>query len=204
MAEIALNLKDLTRNQKKALARSIKAGLTGNATFPSPSPTTTELENGAKAVEDAEAAVATAAAALADARLGLRTADDALDTLLTNSATNAMDTTRVEAELRSANYPIKGPGAPVGILDAPLNVHVSDGDTNFSADVQWDRRRQSTAYIAEIAEDENGPYVQKYAGTQSRCTIPGLDPTKLYYVRVCTMSSAGMGRWSAPVPFRVR
>jgi hypothetical protein len=204
MADIALGLRDLTRNEKKTLARSIKTGLTGNAHFPSPSPTPAELEAAVAATETQEARVTSAEGQLGLERDLLRQSEAALDAKLTASATNAMDTTTDETKLRSANYPIQAAPTAVGILDAPENVHVSDGDTGLSADVAFNARRKASGYVGEIAEAEAGPYRQVYIGTRSRFTIPGLDATKQYFVRVCTQATAGMGRWSDPVAFRVR
>jgi hypothetical protein len=204
MAEIALKLDDLSRNEKKTLGMSIKTGLTGNVKFPAPDPTPAEIGTDVAGVETAETNVGTAEGHLAMEREALRVAVAKLDTTLTASAKNAIDTTTDEVDLRSANYPLKGARTPVGILDAPGNVHASDGDTNNSSDLQWDAQRRATGYVGEIAEAEAGPYRQVYIGTKSRCTVLDLDPTKLYFARICTQSTAGMGRWSPPVSFRAR
>jgi hypothetical protein len=52
------------------------------------------------------------------------------------------------------------------------------------------------AYVAEWAENSNGPWTQFYVGNKSSTTCSALTPGELYYFRVRAVGPLGPGPWS--------
>ncbi len=181
MIQIALKLARLTRQQLKDLANAIKAGLTSNANFSSPSPTATQIGTAITDLVTAENARATAEGALTAALEAEAQKEEALRAILRASATNCQDAVKNDPEdtqrtkLLSANFPLKSdadPGTPD--MTPPQSFFVNRGDHDGFVDGGCDRIAAAKMYRVRHGISASGPWTTGYEGTKSSFTIEGL------------------------------
>jgi hypothetical protein len=180
------------------LASTMADAFTDNATvFPDPDPTPLELTTAGTALRTAITTLAQAEAALEGLRAAVDDKSAALNLVLTRAskfAENVTDGDPVKLALSGA--PLRGAPAPIGELPAPGNLRASLGDKDGETDLIWDPTKGAMVYIVQYSTTANGPWLQGYMGTMSKCTISGLTSGQEYYFQVCAVGAAGQGVWS--------
>lgn len=202
MPKIKLNFSRLPVTEKIAKARQIVTALTGNASFPTPTPA---LAGVTTAINDLEAAFTASQAARQEAKLKTtdqNSKEDIVDRLLTQLASYveavAGDN---ESLIQSAAMDLRA--APVSATDTPPRPNalaVTAGDTDGEVDLTWDTIEGGKSYVVEKSVDPPTPTSWGHAGvsTKSRTTINGLTSGTRYWFRVAAVNARGQGGWSDP------
>lgn len=203
MAQVKLGLRDKTLDEKADLADLFVTNMTGNATYPNPSPVLATLTGKASAARTKQTARNAASAALALAEQQLAIAETELVTALTSEGEYIQSASGGDAvKIASAGAEVSGPSGPVGPMPAPQNLRASGGDLEGTADLQWDPVRGRSSYIVECAQAAAGPWTQVYVGSKSSTTATALTSGTPYWFRVRAVGAAGPGPWSDPATKR--
>ena len=207
MAEPALKLAQLARNDKKTLAGALAAGLTANpALVPTPKVTPAQLTTAAQAITDQELVVKTAETDLATQRKLLAQKDDALDVLMTTSVDDSAAAVSYDPiSLSKLNIPVKAaPGAtPAAVVGAPQNFSVTQGDHSGEADGHCDAVKGAKLYRVQQAASPSGPWTTAYEGTKSKFTVAGLTPGQEVWFQMSAFVNGQWSDWSDPAKCRI-
>jgi hypothetical protein len=176
-----------------ATARVV-AGMTHNASFPTPTPALTDVI----AARNAYLAAVTAGH---DSRLGRSLRQQtraALVALLRLLAHYVEDTSAGDRTvLMSSGFPLQRSRAPVGPLPAPVQVRMVKGKTSGTAIARCRPIGQARAYQWRVAPASTPmawlPVVTTFA---AHAQFEGLAPTTFYVAQVCAVGTAGAGDWS--------
>jgi len=201
MAKPRLNLDQLTCEQKLTLYNEIKTKLTGNANFPTPTPTVaayTALIATAttKHAEwtDAQQLGKTKTVERADAFA----ASDAATTQLAGfvEAASGGDAAKIESAGMSVRAPKTPPAVPAQVLDLALTA----GDFPGTLDVAFDPQAGAKSYEVQTSPDPmtETSWVFKMSLAKSSGTIPGLTSGSKVWVRARAVGAKGAGPWSDP------
>ncbi len=202
MIQIAFKLRELTIEALKNMAASIKAGLTGNASFPTPSPTTTEIQTAIDVVTTQEAVLKTAEDEVTEQRGVLQQKVEALENVVRAVGANCQDKVKTDPEatarmkLLSANLPLKAEGAPVEEVARPQNFHVSQGDHSGEVDGGCNKAKNAKMYRVRCGATANGPWETKYEGTRSSFTIKQLPVGECFMQMAAFGTNGGWSEWS--------
>ncbi|MCA9219681.1 MAG: fibronectin type III domain-containing protein [Planctomycetales bacterium] len=199
MAKVKLDLRNKSIPEKVQKMRQFVAAMTGNASYPTPSP---DLAAVSSAADNLEAAYneAQAVRLLAkektvaqDARE--READGVLTQLAAYvEATSGGDT----ATIQSAGMDVRDEAAPVGDLPAPGDLTATAGDMDGEIDLDWDSVRRASSYLVQQSPDPPGSWQQVAVVTKSKHTVTGLESGAKYWFRVAAIGAAGQSPWSQP------
>jgi len=172
----------------------IVAGMTGNAAFPTPSPT---VANVVAARNKYLAAVTSGL----DSRLGRsqrKKSRQALVVVLRQLAHYVEDTGAGDRTvLMSSVFPLQQGRTPAGPPVAPTQVRLVKGKTSGTAIARCRPIVHARAYQWRIAPAATPtawlPVVTTFA---AHAEFDGLTPTTVYVVQVCAAGTAGVGDWS--------
>lgn len=202
MAKIRLNLSSLSIPQKIAKAQQIITALTGNAAFPTPSPT---LETIATMIDGLESAFAHAQASRQTAKQHTtiqNQKEDNLDSVLTRLAAYVESVAGAnEQMILSAGMDTRA--AAVATTDPPAQpqgLTPTAGDRDGEIDLSWDTVTGSKSYVIDQSGDPVTPTTWSHAGvsTKSNFTAKGLTSGSRYWFRVAAVNSNGQSGWSDP------
>jgi hypothetical protein len=102
-----------------------------------------------------------------------------------------------QAKLQAIYLDVASTPAPTGPLSAPINIRSFAGEMEQSILIEWDPTMGRDVYIAECAQDPNGPWTQVYIGKKSFAICGGLTSGAEYYFRVRAIGgSTGSSPWS--------
>jgi hypothetical protein len=102
--------------------------------------------------------------------------------------------------LSSGFVPTRDNKKRIGPLPAPGKVRPTY--TGMTGQVMLRMKKVHGAragYTVEIADSADGPWVTCCHCSSSRILVPGLVPTKIYWLRVRAIGTAGPGPWSQAV-----
>ena len=197
MAEIALNFRGLSDLGIIQQCTNIKTALTGNATFPTTTPT---LAAFGTLITTAQTKLTAADTAQQLAKLATADKDAAIAALLAGAkqlASSVSVTANGDAlKLQSAGFSLKSTAAPVGEMPTPQNLSATGGDLEGECDLHWNPVSGRTNYLGEHRTTPSGPWIQFYAGKKSSATATGLVSGTQYDFRVRAVGAAGPGSWS--------
>lgn len=172
--------------------------MTGNAAFPTPSPTLAVVKT---AVDDLEVK---AAAALNRGRVQVmarRVAQRnvlALARQLSNYVESNCDGS-VET-LLSSGFDARRAASPEQMPAVPANPRLKHNGSSgvllfqFNSDGSGNTRNFSVQH----GENPDGPWIDHALSTSTRVEIPGLTPGKVYYARAKANAAAGSSDWTVP------
>jgi len=201
MARIKLNFHQLPIPQKIAKAQQIVAAITGNPTFPTPTPplasVTTSINDLSAAFTAAQAARQTAKEKTSDQNAK----EDSLNRVMQQLAayvesvagddqskilSAAMDTRSVSV---AGSEPASQPQA----------LTPTEGDHDGEIDLTWDKVPSTKSYVIEKS---TGPqptdWVHAGVSTKSAFTAAGLTSGSRYWFRVAAVNNNGQSGWSDP------
>lgn len=209
MIQIALKLTKITITALKNLAGDIKTGLTGNASFPSPSPSTTEIQTAITNVTNQEGALSVAQAAVVAQEDLLEQKVEALRNVLRAAAANCLDAVKTDSEevartkLLSANFTLKTDAEPTPEVARPENFHISQGDHSGEVDGGCDRVEFAKMYRVRCGTTADSLPVTVYEGTKSSFTAKNV-PIGLCYMQMAAFgTNGGWSEWSDIASIRV-
>jgi len=204
VADVELNLKDLTVSELIAIGDRLAAGLEGNTHFPEPRPTLGELRRLVAELEAADAACR-------QQRVRLNSLKTARDSRI-NSLNAALQTEAAYVQKASDGDPKKIMSAnlkiehkwnlwPFGSVNQVVELSANTGDDPGAIDLVWDPIRDADGYEVEISQDiaGAGPWQQCATTAQSKVTIKNLVNRTRYWFRVRAVSGKREGDWSDPV-----
>lgn len=199
MAQVKLNLRDLTIPQKVQKARQIVTAMTGNANFTTPDPALAAITTATDGLE-AKYNEAQAARDAAKARTDLQdAAARTLDQLLASEGSYVQNKSGGDAvKIQSAGMDVRDAGSPVGELPAPGDINATEGDHDGEIDLHWNRAKGAKSYVVQrtTTPTDAGSWGNPAVATKSKITIAGLTTGTKYYFRVAGIGAAGQGGWS--------
>lgn len=202
MSKIKLNLFRLSIPQKIAKAQQIAAALTGNASFPTPSPPLAMIT---AATNDLNTAYAEAQAARQTAKektSAQNQKEDALDQVLTQLAAYVESVAGSNEQLilsagmdtRAAAVAATDPPGP------PQGLTPTAGDHDGQIDLSWDPVTGAKSYVIDQSVDPVTATSWSHGGvsTRSNFTAKGLISGTRYWFRVAAVNNNGQSGWSDP------
>jgi hypothetical protein len=202
MSKIKLNLSSLTVPQKLAKAQQIVSALTGNGSFPTPSPALANITSAVTELDAAASAVQTARQTAKEKTSTQNQKEDALDQLLTKLAAYVESVAGSNEQLiLSAGMDTRA--AAVATTDPPGQPQAltpTAGDHDGEIDLSWDTVSGAKSYVIDKSGDPVTPTSWSHAGvsTQSNFTAAGLISGGRYWFRVAAVNNNGQSGWSDP------
>ncbi|MEO7932360.1 MAG: fibronectin type III domain-containing protein [Chthoniobacterales bacterium] len=193
---VALGFVQLTDPNLVSFATNVVTLTTGNASYPTPTPTLAAVTTASSKLSDL------AVTALNRDRIAIATRNAAREELLTLMRTLAAYVTCHCNEdvltLITSGFDAVRAAGPIGVLSAPENPRLSY--TGMSGDLLFRIKSNSNArnYSIETAEQAEGPWKSFGLSTTASVTINELTPGKTYWVRACANGTAGSSDWSVP------
>jgi hypothetical protein len=201
MSRIKLNLKQLPVAEKLGKARTIVTALTGNASFPTPTPTLEAVTAALDALEAANAATQATRqevkAKLSDQSFKEDVVDNVMNQLAAYVESVAGSNDRLihsaGMDTKSGPSPSSLPGPPVGLI-ATIGDH--DGEINLS----WDKVVVAKSYVIEKSPDPPTPtsWAHLAVSLKASLTVNGLISNTRYWFRVAAVGTVGQSGWSDP------
>jgi Fibronectin type III domain len=202
MPNVKLNLAKLTIPQKIELAQAIVTDMTGNDSFPTPTPTLAAVTAATNALSEKSQAARTARLAAVTATSEQDNASVALDTVLGQLASYVDMVANGNADtIRSAGMDVRAePTKPVA-LDAPVIKTATVPAERGAVKLTWMPLYSAKVYVIEHTPDMSGQagWTNGADFTGSRGVVSGLTPGQRYLFRVAGVNSVGKGPWSQTV-----
>jgi hypothetical protein len=204
MAEVDLNVTELTVPELLATAAGVASALERNANFPNPNPTPDELTQLAETLTQAETKLREERARASAAQVTRDHAAEDLREALVKEAAYVQEVSGGSiSKILSANLHVEEPSSlwPFGSVGQVEELASSVGDQPGEIDLAWNPVTGASGYEVEVAYDltGEGPWEQSGATTQSKLTIEKLDNRTRYWFRVRAIGERGVGDWSDPV-----
>ncbi|MCG3148062.1 MAG: hypothetical protein PCFJNLEI_01504 [Verrucomicrobiae bacterium] len=205
MAEVALNLRNLSVNDKITKGRAVTTAagtIEGTAVLGAPlPPEAAEVTTKTDALEFARDKKAAADNAAKLATQELSAAERAWNTALADyGRLVGTKSGGVAAKINACGLDVAGTPTPIGEMPQVLNLVATIGDLTGEVDLAWNPAKGSKTYIVQHCEDPlGGAWTQFDLCTASKITVTGLVSGKKYWFRVAAKGSApGQGPWSDP------
>lgn len=202
MAKIRLNLASLTVPQKLAKTQQIVTSLTGNPSFPTPSPTLANITSAMNELKTAADETQAATQTRKEKTSIQAQKEDALDQLLTQAAAYVESVAGSnEQMILSAGMDMRAPA--VTTTDRPTQPQFltpTAGDHDGEIDLSWDPVSGAKSYVIEKSLDPATPTSWSHAAvsTRSNFTANALTSGTRYWFRVAAVNNNGQSGWSDP------
>lgn len=201
MAKVKLNFRRLSVPEKVAKARHVVNSLSGNASFPNPSPTLAAITTCINDLEAGSAVTQTKKQDYQNAVADQTGKEDALDQLMSQIA-SFVDSVAGNDEMliTSAGMDTKAPASAPTIPDTPTGLEITIGDRDGELDLSWNPVSNSRSYLIQQSADPNLATGWGHAGTstKSSITISSLTSGTRHWFRVCAVGASGQSGWSDP------
>jgi hypothetical protein len=181
-------------------AKAIVVAMTGNKSFPSPTPSLSSIEAQATALSNAETVAMSRVRGAADARNVQRAAlFNALHTLkaYVQSVADA-DLANALAIIESAGFSVKQ-----RTTRSKLEFQVTQGAGSGVADVAVKAVSKRAAYYWQCSADGK-TWTSLPATLQAHTTVTGLTPGTKYFFRYATLTKTGESNWSQVVSLIIK
>lgn len=195
-ARVALSFARKVDTALIAFVRNVITLMTGNAQYPTPSPSlatvTTSVNTFETKVHEAlnggKLAIAARNAARAD-----------LLSLMRQLAAYVQGHCNADllALLSSGFEAVRAP-SPVGVLPAPQNLRLALNGRSGELLLRFDRVNNAANYSVQTAPAATGPWEDEGLTTAANMVIGGLTPGETIWARACANGSAGASEWSTP------
>ena len=203
IVKISLAFARLPAGDLILFANHVHDSMTGNSSFPSPTPALTVLASKVAAFEDAATAAQGGGTALTAAK---NEAQEALVSVLRSLAYYVQEECDNNLSmLLSSGYEAVKPRTPAGVLPAPQSVTLTKGTLGGSLNLRGAALTNAGGYEGQMTMNLSGPTVWETIGlfTAPRMTLEDLTPGAVYWARLRGIGSEGPGAWSEPVSARV-
>lgn len=182
-----------------AKANNIINGMTGNASFPTPTPTLATVQTGITSFSDA-LAVAQSGSPYDRSVKNQKKRD--LINLLHTLGNYVQFTANGDAVIaQSSNFSINKPLSPAPPVTAAENLQLEDGVNQGEVIFSFDRVPGAKSYIYQCTPDpvaDNSQW-QSQTGTVRKVSFTDLEIGKRYWFRVVGIGINGQGVYSEPV-----
>jgi len=205
MAKLTIGFSGLTVPEQIERARLIVTRLTGNAAFPTPSPTLSDVSDAADALE----------IAYNDSRnrdknkvaiMKLRRKEMLF--LISQLAAYVQQASGGDEEkIRSSGFYVRSSNhTHPAVAGQVHNVRVADGSTSGKIKVSWDKAENAALYVVLVSTDPDkfNPDSAKGFTTRTSKEIGDLDTGVKYWIRILPLGREEMGPLSEPVDIIVR
>lgn len=202
MAKIRLNLSGLSIPQKLAKVQQIITALTGNTSFPTPTPTLASVTTAANDLKTASEEVQKATQTRKEKTSIQNQKEDTLDQLLTQLAGYVESVAGTNEQLiLSAGMDVRA--AAVATTDPPTQpqgLTATSGDRDEEIDLSWDKVAGAKSYVIDQSADAGTPTTWSHSGvsTKSNYTARDLTSGTRYWFRVAAVNNNGQSGWSDP------
>ncbi len=195
-ARVSLAFSGLLNTALIAFIRNIIVEMTGNAQYPTPSPTLAALTTSVNAFETA------VHEAMGGAKLAIMTRDAARQDLLTLTRQLAAYVQchcneDIVALTSSGFDAVKAP-SPSVLPAIPGNQQLAITGTSGEMMLKFDRVLNANNYSVQTATSANGPWQDWGLSTTVRVTIASLTPGTVYWARACANGSQGSSDFGGP------
>jgi hypothetical protein len=174
--------------------------MTGNANFPTPSPTPADLLAAYTAFQQKVASTAAAYSVYQDELAGRDQARAELDTMMRRRGAYVQDASNGNRQvIVSSGLEVNNPPVPVGVLPPPTLLHAELNGTAGVIRLTWVGIPKARGYIVQCSKDVT-PRVWELEGSTSKARFEKqfvLGET--YVFRVATEGTNGLSYWSPEV-----
>ena len=202
MSRIKLNFTRLSVTDKIAKARQIVTSLTGNASFPTPTPPLAAVTATIDALETAHAESQLAKQVSKTKTSAQSDKEEDLGRIMSQLAAYVESVSSDNEELiRSAGMDTRVVSAAGNEgITVPPALSATAGDHEGEVDLAWDGVAGARSYLIEKSLDPPTATSWGHAGaaTKSRASINGLTPGTRYWFRVAAIGTNGQSGWSDP------
>jgi hypothetical protein len=199
MPKIKLNLSKLTVPEKLAKAEQIVLKMTGNANFPTPSPSLVSITTAANELKTAFAEAQAARQTQKEKTAAQNAKEELLDQLLTQEAAFVESVAGNDEQIiLSAGMDVRAAAvASTTPPEQPQALAPFAGDRDGEIDLSWDRVPGAKSYIIEKTADPQAAAWQ-HAGvaTKATFTADGLTSGSRFWFRVAAVNNNGQSGWS--------
>jgi len=202
MSRIRLNLRQLPATEKIAKAKQILTALTGNASFPSPTPPLETITAAVNAFDAAYAATQAARQEVKTKSSDQSSKEDLLDQLMVQLGAYVGSVAGSNDNLiHSAGMDTKAPNTAPVVPTPPTGLTATTGVHSGEIDLSWSKVVKAKTYLVERSPDPPTAASWTHAGasTKSSTTISGLTSDTKVWFRVAAIGSLGQSGWSDPV-----
>lgn len=199
MANVKLELQDKSDEELKAFILHHINQMTGNANFPTPSPSAAEFATKTDPFIAKLAEVASLVSQLDAARADLKPLRAEAELALTSRGNYVESAADKDAgKILSSGLGVKGQAAPLGELPAPIEFLAKMGKQAGRIDLKWKPVRGAGSYVLDCREHDvpGATWQQAKIVTAAKVTVEGLTTGKVYAFRVRAVGAAGEGAWS--------
>lgn len=196
MATVKAGFSTLPTTQKIIKARYYVSQMTGNANFPTPDPTLSDISAKANALELAyneaqdggKTKVALAKAAEAE-----------LDAIIVLLTAYVQFVSKGEATIiRSSGFEVKEVNNNAQPLVAVTGLGTTPGINEGEVNLYWDRVPNSKVYKIEKSADGNTNWTYAGESTKASITLTGLPTATKIWFKIAAVGAKGQGPWSDP------
>lgn len=195
-ARVSLGFARKTDTDLIAFVRNVIGLLTGNASYPNPTPALEALTTSVNAFETAVHEALNGGKLVIAARNAARVELLALLRQL-SAYVQASCNADLLTLLGSGFDAVRAP-SPAGVLPAPGNLRLSLTGISGELQVRFDRVTNAYNYSIQTSTNPDGPWEDQDLSTASRVTLGGFTPGQVYWVRACANGSAGASAWAGP------
>jgi hypothetical protein len=195
MAIAKLGFNKLGIPAKIQVSRNIVTKMTGNAKFPTPSPTLASITTATTALETAfEAARDGGKSKTAF----MKTQVVALSALMMQLMSYVQQASLGdEVAILSTGMEVKATKSPPPLMPAPLGLLVTTGNEG-AALLKWDPVIRSKAYVIQQSADGSTQWTSAGNSTKRSAIITGLVSGSKIWFRVAAIGAKGQGPWCEP------
>jgi hypothetical protein len=179
-----------------AFVRNVITLMTGNAQYPTPVPALTVVTTSVNAFETA------VHDALDGGKIPIATRNAArmeLLSLVRQLAAYVQGNCGADlVNLIGSGFDAVRAPSPIGQLDAPGNVRLLLTNMSGQLSLRYDKVANAANYSYQTATDDAGPWTEPTLWSNTRVTLDGLTPGKVYWARVRANGTTGPSEWSNP------
>jgi hypothetical protein len=179
-----------------AFARNVITLMTGNAQYPTPSPTlptiTTSVDAFEVAVHEALDGGKIVIATRNAARVELLSLVRQLAAYVQGHCGDDL------VNLIGSGFDAVRAPSPIGQLPAPQNARLLLTGMNGELSLRFDKVYNAANYAYQTATDDVGPWTDHALSSNTKVTLDGLIPGKVYWARVRANGTTGPSEWSNP------
>lgn len=199
IAKVSLGFTKLSDPQLIVFCDHVIDCMTGNADYPTPSPTLSSLQISLTAFQGAAAAAKGGGVILTAQKNAARTT--LIDKVRTLAFYVQQECASDLATLLSSGYEATKAPTPVGVLPAPEGVTLNHGTLSGSLNLRANGLNNAASYEMQKTTDLTTPSTWETVelGTAPRATFEDLVPGTTYWGRIRGIGSEGPGAWSEPV-----
>ena len=191
---------ELLESQRIPAAQNIHDHITGNASFPTPSPTMLVFQGH---IDAASAALIAAEAAITAARVAVQAKRLAMDVLNNDTVLLAAYVDNVadgdEEKILSSGFEVRAPKTPASLPSAPVMVEVFAGEFQGQLLARCQPVTSVRLYEYQTTLDPNteSSWVTRGSSSRSSMEVNGLTSGDYCWVRIRAVNTAGAGPWSS-------